>query len=391
MKIGLVYDAVYPWVKGGGEKHLFELAVALQQRGHEVHCFGMRYWDGGHSMERNGVWLHGVCRARVLYDANGKRRTLPALIFAAGLFWTLLRRRAGKLDIIDSIVFPYFSIFAIALGQLLAGRRTAWLITWLEVWGADYWRRYISPKPLAFIATFIERACAEFGDHHLCISQHQAARLHDLLGVPNERIEVIPRGLHLRDLPTAVPERSRLLYIGRLLDYKNVEVVIRALPLVLERLPATRFRIVGSGPQLPALRALADELEVASAVDFVPPKSEANEALQEIATAAILVQPSTREGQSLVVLEAQALRRPVIAAFHHESAVSDFIAHGSNGILIANWDQPAAWAEAIIRVLSDSEVAAQLGIAGNESAQRFDWQSSIVPQVEALYEKLRAG
>ncbi|MFA7073527.1 MAG: hypothetical protein WC138_13610, partial [Methanoculleus sp.] len=46
LKIAYVYDAVYPWVKGGVEKRIHEVSVRLAERGHEVHVYGMRCWDG---------------------------------------------------------------------------------------------------------------------------------------------------------------------------------------------------------------------------------------------------------------------------------------------------------------------------------------------------------
>ena len=44
MKIAFVYDAVYPWVKGGAEKRIYELARRLASKGHQVHWYGMGYW-----------------------------------------------------------------------------------------------------------------------------------------------------------------------------------------------------------------------------------------------------------------------------------------------------------------------------------------------------------
>jgi hypothetical protein len=46
MKIAYVYDAVYPWVKGGAEKRIYELSRRLAKRGHDVHCYGMKWWQG---------------------------------------------------------------------------------------------------------------------------------------------------------------------------------------------------------------------------------------------------------------------------------------------------------------------------------------------------------
>ena len=385
MKIALVYDAVYPWVKGGGEKHLWELAVGLRKRGHEVHCFGMQYWPGPSSIEREGVCLHGVCRARALYDGAGRRSTLPAVLFAAGLFRMLLRKRAGRFDVIDSIVFPFFPIFAIALWRRLSGEQIPWLMTWLEVWGSDYWQRYLGAKAHASVASMIERACSRFGDRHLCISTHQSRRLRDLLDVRADRIEVIPRGLNVCNLPDVVRQHSRVLYCGRLLEYKNVEVLLRAWPQVLASVRSARLRIVGSGPHLSTLHALTEELRLQQSVEFIPAYPEAADALREIAEAAVLVQPSRREGQSLVVLEAQAVGTPVVAALHPESAVSDLIDAGATGILVEQWDHPDAWADAITGLLSDTALRERLARGSRKAVAQFDWDSAIIPRVEALY------
>ena len=44
MKIAFIYDAVYPWVKGGAEKRVYELAKRLALRGHEVHWYSIGWW-----------------------------------------------------------------------------------------------------------------------------------------------------------------------------------------------------------------------------------------------------------------------------------------------------------------------------------------------------------
>ena len=46
MKIAYVYDAVYPWIKGGAEKRVYEISRRLVERGHEVHWFGLKWGDG---------------------------------------------------------------------------------------------------------------------------------------------------------------------------------------------------------------------------------------------------------------------------------------------------------------------------------------------------------
>lgn len=71
MKIAYIHDVIYPYVKGGAEKRVWEMARRLADRGHEVHIFGMKYWSGDDVMEREDVHLHGVCGPRT-YMSMGR-------------------------------------------------------------------------------------------------------------------------------------------------------------------------------------------------------------------------------------------------------------------------------------------------------------------------------
>ena len=79
MKIAYVYDAVYPWIKGGAEKRIWEISKRLVKIGHEVHIFGMNYWNGDAVVLKGGVFLHGVCELKELY-VDG-RRTIKEAIY----------------------------------------------------------------------------------------------------------------------------------------------------------------------------------------------------------------------------------------------------------------------------------------------------------------------
>ena len=114
MKIAFVYDAVYPWVKGGAEMRIHELGRRLSARGHDVHLFGIKWWEGGDVIEYEGMTLHGVW-ARELYVA-GKRSISEALVFSVKLFPSLIKE---KFDLIDVSVFPYFSCFTVKLVSVL--------------------------------------------------------------------------------------------------------------------------------------------------------------------------------------------------------------------------------------------------------------------------------
>src|SRR3990167_4826693 len=98
MKIAFIYDVIYPYVKGGAEKRFWELARRLSRRGHEVHIFGMKSWEGPAVFHKQGVCIHGIGRHSRLYHPGGRRRIRQSLSFALKIYPCM---RKENFDIID--------------------------------------------------------------------------------------------------------------------------------------------------------------------------------------------------------------------------------------------------------------------------------------------------
>ncbi len=90
MRIAFLYDCVYPHTIGGVERRVYEIGRRLAARGHEVHHFGMKSWDGPDTIEEGGIRVHGVSPASPLYT-GGRRAVLPAARYAG----SSLRPRPG--------------------------------------------------------------------------------------------------------------------------------------------------------------------------------------------------------------------------------------------------------------------------------------------------------
>lgn len=392
MKIAIVYDPIYPWVKGGGEKALWELSVSLVKRGHEVHYFGMRYWDGPDPIERLGVHIHGVCAAVPLYSKSGLRSKTEPLVFAAGLLRAFWKIRPGQFDVIDCVSFPYTSVFVLALLRALGVVRAKIAITWLEVWGRDYWRRYLNGGFWARVATRVEIACGRLGDRHICISDLTRQRLADLLGVPVEHSATIPFGIHVGEHSASPDAKSKgaCVIASRLIGHKNVHIFVEAWPLVLRQCPSATAMIIGDGPCREELRRLIEVLGIGESI-VLAGWLERAEMIRELSRAEILVHPSTREGQGLVALEAMAMGTVVVAARHHENAIASLLRDGENGLLVARSESPDAWADAIISLLRDPVGRERIAANARQTAREHDWDGDIVDRYLDCLERLCAA
>ena len=174
MKIALVYDAIYPYIKGGGEKRFYEIGIRLAKKGHQVHLYGMKFWEGANVIKKDEIYLHGICKAKKFYTKKGKRSVLQAIYFG----FNSLKIIKEDFDVIDCCGFPYFSLFSCKLISLL--KRKVLYSTWHEVWGLKYWREYIGA--FSIFSYFIEKLSVLMPNIIISVSQSTARRIKDELG-----------------------------------------------------------------------------------------------------------------------------------------------------------------------------------------------------------------
>jgi phosphatidylinositol alpha-1,6-mannosyltransferase len=185
---------------------------------------------------------------------------------------------------------------------------------YLVAHGIEVWRPY----------SFAEKR-ALLGAHRiLCISEYTRRQmLRFFPGLPAERLIVVPNTFDpffapaLNDQVSMAPFATpRILTVARLArtdTYKGIDTLIEAMPLVRQKFPMARLRIVGKGDDLPRLQALVQRLGVGFAVDFTGPLDD--EALRaEYAVCDLFALPSRKEGFGLVFLEAMTYGKPCLGA-----------------------------------------------------------------------------
>jgi glycosyltransferase involved in cell wall biosynthesis len=215
-----------------------------------------------------------------------------------------------------------------------------------------------------------------------CVSEEDAAALRAL--VPKLNPVLVPNGIDVESYtpyalrPTGVMHNASCVTFTGKMDYRpNVDAVLwfaeTIWPRIRARRPAAEFVIVGQKP-VASVRALHDQhgITVAGAVEDVRPY---------IARAGVYVAPLRMGGGTrFKLLEAMALARPIVST---TLGAEGFAVQHGRELLLA--DEPEAFAQAVLDVMSNNARAEALGAAGRAFVQsHYDW-SVIIPAVENIY------
>lgn len=368
MKIAYVYDAVHPWETGGVQKRVWELATRLADD-HDVHWYGLRYWDGPAVVEREGVTLHGVGEPSELY-VDERRSITEALSFTARLAEPLCRE---SFDVIDCQEFPFFPCFVSRLGASLHG--ATMFVTWHEIWG-DYWYEYIGWKGAAGKA--VERLTAATPHEHLAVSNRTRRELRSL-GVADAYLS--PNGIATAEVEAApVADRELdVLYAGRMIPEKNPLSLVRAIDVLRERDPGVRCLLVGEGPEAAVVDRTIEQRGLGDAVERVPFLEEYEDVLGLMKAADAFVLPSEREGFGITALEAQAAGTPVVTLDHERNAATELVTPGETGAIARA--SPERLARAIDLAREEVDPADCVAAAAD-----YEWDR-IADDVERIYEE----
>jgi glycosyltransferase involved in cell wall biosynthesis len=382
LKILIVYETVYPDFMGGVESRNHELAAALRRRGHEVTLAGFRKPPA----PADGPGVRSLGELAGLYNASGQRSTRGAVRFAL----TVPRIDVREFDVIETANMPYVHIFPLALKCALAGKPL--LVTWYEYWG-DYWKGYVG-RLKAPVYKAIEWCTGQVGTAVTATSRLTQERL----AAKRRRggVELVPCGIHVDDVKRAArPEENHhgegppLIYAGRLLREKRIDLLLRAVALLAPRHPGKLLTIFGNGPYREALLKLADELGIPDRVDFRGHVETSEEVWRHLGRSRIAVQPSEREGFGLFPLEAMAAGLPVVYCESPESAVPELVRDGVEGVCAA--PEPAALAATLDRLLTDDAEWSRLRHNALERAAGYDWDEVARRIEETCARLVRSG
>ena len=376
MRIALIYDMIYPYSIGGAEVRNYSLAKRLAEQNHEVHLYGVKLWKGPDIIKKDGISIHGVCRYQQKYNFKGNRSIFEPVKFSYYLFKSLNKE---KFDIVDCSAFPYFPAFSCKLYSKI--KKIPLMITWHEVW-MDYWYEYLGWRGVFGI--IIEKIVSKLTKNIVSVSNKTKNNLVKL-GVNKRNISIVNNWVDIKEIKAIENSKvkSEIIYAGRLMKHKNIDVLIKSVYMVKKEFPDIKAVIIGNGPEKAKLKALTKRLGLEKNIEFMDFMLREN-VYAFMKSSKLFVLPSVLEGFGIIVIEANACGLPVITVKHKRNASVDLIKDYNNGFVCKLSE--ARIAEKILMILKNNKLRKSMSKKSIQNAENYDIINTIA-RLENIYKE----
>ena len=372
----LILNSEYPPIGGGAGNASANLARCLADLGHEVSVVTARFGDQPHLEKSTNLTVIRIPALRRKQDRSGALEQIVFILSAS--FWTLRLIRQLKPDVT-------LAFFGVPSGAVTLFIKLVTKIPYVvSLRGGDVpgFRPY------------------DFGTYHKLIAPllriiwKQASAivansngLRELAVQFDARFEipVIPNGVDLElyrtdARSTAMP---RLFSVGRIVHQKGLDLAMQALAGLKEL--SWEWRIAGDGPQLDALKLLAQKLGIADRVQFLGWQAR-EQLIEQYHWSNLFLFPSRHEGMPNAVLEAMASGLPVIAS--RIAGSEELVSNGETGFLFPSEDIEAL-RDALRKLISDTVLRQTMGnVARRHMEERYSWAAT-AEQYALLLEKVQ--
>jgi glycosyltransferase involved in cell wall biosynthesis len=376
--LALVYDSAYPFVEGGGQKRMFEVATRLTASGWAITWYTLHSWDGPATTKVNGITYRGLTGETKFFTESGRRSIRQALSFGQAA-WRA-RREIHCHPILWCGQWPYFHLFALAPGY--SGKL---VVDWWETWG-ERWYEYLGAGGLA--GRMVESVAAWLLSRRGVLVTNTPLGRNNVLraGARPERVVIIPNGISFSEIQSVPIGKAGtdVVYAGRLKDHKNVDHLIQAIAIVRDQYKVKlTASIIGDGPERKRLEALTRQLGLESSVSFLGALPTLD-MLAVIKASGVFVHPSTKEGGgSITLIEANSCGIPVVIYRHPNGIDPDLIETGING-WVEDEVSPSAIAARLHKILRERDALSSLRKGCESHARNYDW-AVLAGQYESLF------
>jgi glycosyltransferase involved in cell wall biosynthesis len=203
------------------------------------------------------------------------------------------------------------------------------------------------------------------------------------------QICVIQNGIDFEDIHNVQPHKSieypSILFVGGLSKVKGIDTLLNAVPIIRKKILNLCLYIAGSGPEENKLKELVKELNIEENVNFLGYVSEI-EKYSYYKSADVCVFPSIYEPFGIVLLEAMACGKPVVAS--NVGGIPFVVEEGKTGLLFESGNVEDL-ADKIMTILKNEKLREKMGEAGRERAKEFTWDKIAERTVEVYKEILK--
>jgi len=359
----LLLSQFFSTTKGGGEYVFKTIAKVMAQNGHKVWVITNNVKDEKYEESENLKII--TVKPTIQYKGG-----LPPT-FADNIRYTINAFQKGRSIIknqnIDVIHSNNFSP-ALAGSLISYFTKTPHITTVhdiFSIYDKDFWKKWKKQSNVsstnARLVPFFEKLMMRF--RFDCIHTVSDATKNDIQKIGTKKpIHVIPNCIQDEEQVIVEPKKNQFVYLGRLVFYKNVEVILKSFKIVAEQFPAAKLIIAGDGPHRESLQELVKKLDISNNITFVGYVTP-NEKKKLLAESNALLFPSIIEGFGLVMLEAFQQKRPVIVS--NIPPMSDIIENNKTGLVIDPHDEKQ-WAQSIIQLINNPNISDEMGKNGNQ-------------------------
>lgn len=252
--------------------------------------------------------------------------------------------------------------------------------------GSNFWKNWAHQSGVSKINSFLGPIFEKFMfklkiDYIHAVSE---STKEDLLKFGAKKpIRVINNAIEISEYNTIEENKFQFVCINRLVFYKNLEVVFRAIKKVKQKEPKIKLIIIGDGPQRIVLEKLSKKMNLEQNIEFkgfVTTKEK--EGILSKSNA--LLFPSICEGFGLVILEAFSQKKPVLVS--DIRPMSDIVSHKKTGFVL-NPNNEDDWAEAILELANNFEISSEMGIMGRKELEEKYNTSDMYKKIIQLYQE----
>ena len=364
----------------GVPRHVLELAAGLNRERFTVEVLAGRSEPG-----EGELWPEAELRGLKTWFVPPLQRAVNPVADARAYAMLCRRIGQGRYDIVHTHISK-----AGILGRLAARQRDVPVVV------HTYHGRVQELQGRSLKSRFFracERRAARWSDLLIAVSQATIRQCLDSGIGQVDQYRVIHNGIDLPHFlnyrrgarPFACPDEVPIIgAIGSLTAEKGIDVLLQAMPGLLDRYPRLQLCVVGDGPLRSQLQEMARELGIGEQVHFPGIVTDVRTWLAHFD---VLVAPSRREGLPTVLLEAMALGCPVVAS--RVGGVPEIVTDGASGLLVPA-GAPGELGQAIDLLLRDRDGRLGMGRAGRERVvERFGLEA-MLRQTESAYEQLLA-